>query len=244
MACGCGGSCVGCLGSYREAPPLAWAGWRLRVQGNPPGGQYHGYLGALPNDFANPGSYEGKTYRAPGETPPQITAGGPTVRVPHSRRQAGFSIVPGAYKALGAVALPYPNSNLRLMPWGSDPIVTGTFSASGGATSATPQPPPPYACPTQPYNTTPAQPLPPEFAPQPQPSPIVAAPTGATPGAGQSSCVVGASNASGNCVSAPPSVGTGLSWFTDSAQEVIKGIPNWGLVAAVLGAFMLTRGRR
>lgn len=34
------------IGSYSVAPSFAWAGWRLRVPGAPPGGggQYHGYL--------------------------------------------------------------------------------------------------------------------------------------------------------------------------------------------------------
>ena len=34
------------------------------------------------------------------------------------------------------------------------------------------------------------------------------------------------------------------SWFTDQNQELIHGFPNWGLVAAAVGAFMLMRGRR
>lgn len=34
------------------------------------------------------------------------------------------------------------------------------------------------------------------------------------------------------------------SWFSDPNQEIIKGFPNWGLIAAAAGAFMLMRGRR
>jgi len=148
MNCGCGGKC-GCdgLGDYRPALPLAFAGWNLRIPGNPPGGQYHGYLGAMPNDFANPGSHSGKIYRAPGETPPQMTAGGPTVRVRHSPRQAGFSISPGAYKQLGAVAVPVFPPFRACPAWGCDgpPITFLPFRPSGGSTSAVPQPPPPFA---------------------------------------------------------------------------------------------------
>jgi hypothetical protein len=35
------------------------------------------------------------------------------------------------------------------------------------------------------------------------------------------------------------------SWFTDPSQELITGIPNWGLLAAgaALAFFMMRRGR-
>lgn len=120
MACGqnCEG-CSGCgggLGAYRSAPPLAFAAWRLRVPGNPPGGQYHGYLGAAPGeapdrfaspwDFFNPGHYSRDgVYRSPGEVPPKANPNGDanTFVVRHSRRRAGYSVVPGAFSHLGAI---------------------------------------------------------------------------------------------------------------------------------------------
>jgi hypothetical protein len=34
------------------------------------------------------------------------------------------------------------------------------------------------------------------------------------------------------------------SWFTDPAQEIISGIPNWGLVAAGAGALFLFSGKK
>lgn len=145
MACGCKGTCVSCLGSYRPAPPLAWAGWRLRVPGNPPGGQYHGYLGNNPSPFsvANPGQTDARgIFRSPGEVPPKANNNGNTNTFVerHSRRQAGYAVSPGAYRSLGAVA---PVSNI---------IVAGRYNwrpylpagGSGGATSVAPQPPPNY----------------------------------------------------------------------------------------------------
>lgn len=119
---GCPGKCDGCercgakLGAYTQAPPLAFAGWRLRLGGNPPGGQYHGYLGAehrvdervslgpSPWDFFNPGETDvNGIYRSPGETPPSANPNREmnTIVVPHTRRRAGYAVVPGAYSHLG-----------------------------------------------------------------------------------------------------------------------------------------------
>ncbi len=93
------------VGAYTKAPPLAWAGWRLRVPGGPPGGQYHGYLG----DLSGRGIVlrEGETltdyvYRAPGEMRPRPNASGgaQTVREYQTRRHAGQAVAPGSFLGL------------------------------------------------------------------------------------------------------------------------------------------------
>jgi len=71
-----------------------------------------------------------------------------------------------------------------------------------------------------------------------QPAPIVAASTALTPGAGQTPTSIPSDAVSGNAVSAGP------SWFTDPSQELITGIPNWGILAAAVGAYLLLKGRR
>jgi hypothetical protein len=68
------------------------------------------------------------------------------------------------------------------------------------------------------------------YLPQsPTPAPTVAADTSPTPGAGQTPTSPNA---------------TAASWFTDPSQELINGIPNWGLIAAAAGAFLLLGRRR
>ncbi|HEV2471877.1 MAG TPA: hypothetical protein VGS41_04385, partial [Chthonomonadales bacterium] len=82
---------------------------------------------------------------------------------------------------------------------------------------------------------------------QQQSSPVVSAPTSATPSAGQSFCASGEYDTSGNCIAAAPTVAAtpAASWFTDPTQELITGVPNWGLVAgAGLALMLLMRGRR
>src|SRR5690348_13728411 len=188
----CAHNCAGCagcgkLGAYTQAPPLAFAGWRLRVGGNPPGGQYHGYLGAAPRwagaspwDFFNPGhtSAADGVYRSPGETPPSANPNRETntVVVPHTRRRAGYSVVPGAFSNLGLVMAPIAPIRLPIYPSPKPPVqpfrVDGGFPAPKppipgihtnyiltGATSAVPQTPPtdsPAPAPTVPMNCPPA----------------------------------------------------------------------------------------
>ena len=53
--------------AYRTAPPLAFPGYRLRVPGGPPGGQYHGYLGGAAEDFP-PNAFPVTPFRAPGSS--------------------------------------------------------------------------------------------------------------------------------------------------------------------------------
>lgn len=296
----CGG-CAGCggkLGAYTEAPPLAFAGWRLRVGGNPPGGQYHGFLGAAgrpgpsPWDFFNPGHYSADgVYRSPGETPPSANPNRETntVVVRHTRRRVGDSVVPGAFSprlgyvdpcpgipdqfraaceagfpqqviapspqpvAIRPIApAPKPVSNVR---YPIAPILDHIPIVFSASTQPVLQPPPvdvPQPAPVvnnapppagmyrdaagnltsdwhNPYSL---------YLPETiQPAPIVSADTSLTPGAGQMPTSVTGGSVQGNAVGAP-------SWFTDPNQELITGIPNWGLVAAAAAAFFLMKGRR
>jgi hypothetical protein len=48
--------------------------------------------------------------------------------------------------------------------------------------------------------------------------------------------------ASGQPASA--AVSTTRSWFTDPAQEVIGGVPNWGLAAGLLALMVMMKGKR
>lgn len=239
MACGCRGTCVKCLGSYRPAEPLAFNGWRLRVPGNPPGGQYHGYLGAAHGDGV---------YRSPGEIAPRMNANGGEnlFRVQHSRRQAGYAVSPGAYRALGTVPA-VPVSNLRNVcpAWGCDSPIWGPVHFQGpGATSWIPQPMPPVTpapapivsnsnCPAGQFRDSAGNCVSDWHNPyvlylpqSPSPSPSVATPTSATPSAGQM----------------PASSGGITEWL--SASSLITGFPNWGLVAAGVGVLFLMKGRR
>ena len=285
---GCNRNCAGCagcgetLGAYTEAPPLAFAGWRLRVAGNPPGGQYHGFLGATrrewigssPWDFFNAGHTAADgVYRSPGETPPSANPNRETNTVVerHTRRTAGYALVPGAYAHLGIAAPvspgiwdpieilptypagvihPYPRPILPprrpIAPLPRPPILP----LSTGATSAVPQPPPveqpapaPAVCDASSMYRDAAGNLTcdwhnPYSLSLPAPAPTVPADTSYTPGAGQMPTSVPTDSVQGNVVS-PSS-----SWLTDPGQELISGIPNWGILAAAAAAFMLMKGRR
>lgn len=315
----CGG-CAGCgekLGAYTEAPPLAFPGWRLRVGGNPPGGQYHGFLGAdhaerrldpSPWDFFNPGHTAADgVYRSPGETPPSANPNRETniVVVRHQRRRAGYSVVPGAFSNLGyiydpcedltdqerailslpcpslyypapapvtpapkpapvAVApapvpipvapAPKPVSNIRYSPvFEHLPAIAPVVSAS---TQPVVQPPPTQVL--QPAPVVDNAPPPPGmyrdaagnltsdwhnpyslYLPETiQPAPTVAASTSLTPGAGQMATSVTGGSVQGNAVTALP------SWLSDPSQELISGLPNWGLVAIAGAALLLMKGKR
>jgi hypothetical protein len=72
----------------------------------------------------------------------------------------------------------------------------------------------------------------------------VPADTSGTPSAGQAGCISGQFDASGNCI--PSTVpGAAPSWFTDPSQEIIPGVPNWGLLAgAAVGAYLLFGGQK
>jgi hypothetical protein len=235
MACGCRGTCVNCLSGYRPEPPLAFAGWRLRIPGAPRGGQYHGYLGnnPSPHDFANPGTYDRGIFRSPGETPPKQNPNGNSnvFMERHSRRQAGYAMVPGAYSQLGSVST-LPISNIRYP-------ISEIYRFCPGPTNWVSQPPPPpqpAPAPTVTDTSTPANmyrdaagnltsdwhnPYSLYLPLSPSPSPSVAADTNPTPGAGQT----------------PTSPGI-AGWFSQSTW----GIPNWGL-AAVAAWLLLGRKR-
>jgi hypothetical protein len=214
MGCSCGGNCTGCLGAYTAAE-FSYPGLRLRLPGGAAGA--HGKLGI---------------YRGPAEPPPNPN--------------------PGA--GLGAIATPifnyrYPPQPVgpepfRPMPWGGQPIVSWPFPPQLPPTQITLQPPPndypepspvvaaPARCPSpnsyidaagnctndwhNPYNVT-------LQSPSPSPGAVIAAPTPLA-----------------STAAAAPVV----SWFTDPNQELIAGFPNWGLIAAAVGAFMLMKGRR
>jgi hypothetical protein len=79
-----------------------------------------------------------------------------------------------------------------------------------------------------------------------QPSPTVPADTSGTPSAGQTGCISGQFDASGNCIPSTVPGATG-DWLTDPTQEVIPGVPNWGLLAGgAVAAYLLFghKGRR
>jgi hypothetical protein len=80
----------------------------------------------------------------------------------------------------------------------------------------------------------------------PAPSPTVPAPTSGTPSAGQTGCVTGQFDAQGNCITSTVPGTTTESWFTDPTQDVIPGVPNWGLVAGGAAAvfLMMQMGKR
>jgi hypothetical protein len=77
----------------------------------------------------------------------------------------------------------------------------------------------------------------------PTPSPTVPADTSGTPSAGQPGCVSGQFDASGNCITSTVP-GAATSWFTDPTQDVITGLPNWGLLAIAAGAAYLMFGQK
>ncbi len=230
---------------------------------------------ASPWDFANPGSYSpAGIFRSPGEVPPSANANKVTniVSEPHAVQRVGQAEVPGAlgmmpmYRMDDADIVRLPNRVSPVPPIVARPPITPpvvisptphpipfpvpartpvvtqppttTIPTTGtGATSKVTQPPPASPAPTSmvcdqgsmykdaagnwtcdwhnPYSLY-----------LPQPSPVVAADTSTTPTAGQTTAVP-------------------ASWFTDPAQELISGIPNWGLVAAAgVGLMLLMRGKR
>ena len=315
MACAqkCG-NCAGCgMSGYTKAPPLAFAGWRLRLGGNPPGGQYHGYLGAesrdafgtSPWDFFSPGHTAADgVYRSPGETPPSANPNRETntVVVPHARQRVGYAVVPGAFSTLGIMFDPCAQVPAQFRSGCNTPpyeiptgpaVVPAPRSISSGPVVAAPiaiqaPAPKPISNIRFPiYSGSELSPIvitgstqrvlqpPPVDVPQPspvidnappppgmyrdaagnltsdwhnpyslhlpesiQPAPIVAADTSLTPGAGQTTTSIASGPVAGNAVSTSP------SWLTDPNQELISGIPNWGIVAVALGAFLLMKGRR
>jgi hypothetical protein len=115
---------------YTSSPNFAWAGWRLRIDGGPVGGQYHGYLaddGNTPLEiqglsglgdsregwsdvWGGTALREGDTvsdyvYRSPGEVQPRPNASGGvnTIRSLQTERRPGYAEAPGNYRYLGAV---------------------------------------------------------------------------------------------------------------------------------------------
>jgi len=99
---------------------------------------------------------------------------------------------------------------------------------SPGATSTVTQPPPSsggsqIVSETEPSTISPA------------PAPVVATPTSLS--LSQPGTTLDSSGASTTVAS--PSI---MDWFTE--QTLINGIPNWGLLAAAVGAFFLMKGKR
>jgi hypothetical protein len=189
-------------------------------------------------------------YRGPAELEPRATADGQYNRVSLGRLgavPANMGPIEPIYGGPRFLGPPMP----RMCPaWGCGGPPWQHFIAPGipGTTSIVDQPPPlpPGSAPIvsgvcgpgqyrdaagncttdwhNPYSL---------YLPNP-PAPTVAAPTPlslAQPGTTLDS--TGAST----------TVATG-SWFTDPTQELISGVPNWGLVAAAGALFLMMRGRR
>lgn len=132
---------------------------------------------------------------------------------------------PPAPGATNVTAMPVPGSITAPAPTVSNPCPAGQYQdAAGNCTDDWHNPYPLYL---------PAQ-----------PSPVVSASTVSTPTAGQPGCVSGEYDVNGNCIITSTTPGTTPSWFTDPTQELISGIPNWGLLAAAAGALMLMGRRR
>jgi hypothetical protein len=54
----------------------------------------------------------------------------------------------------------------------------------------------------------------------------------------------GSTSSTGSTTSTSSSTSTG-NWFTDPTQELISGIPNWGIVAAAgVGLLLLIGGKK
>jgi|SRR5579885_288037 len=136
------------------------------------------------------------------------------------------------------------------------PVVNPVYTASGMPTvTAAPQPAPPVLNPggstTLPIGTWPApKPVGPIYTPIPVSVPLV--PTTPSTIAAQVSPPATSAPAA-QVAASTPSQSTAVStapastpsWFTDPAQELITGIPNWGLLAAAAAAaLLLMRGRR
>lgn len=196
------------------------------------------------------------------------------LHVKHSPRLPGYSMVPGGlYSAPTLGALPVvtpPSSPMHWVrpvpPWGSNgpmrnyPVDTTIPSGpTSGATNVAPMPAPgsitapaptvSTPCPSGQYQDAAGNCTDDWHNPYPlylpaQPSPVVSASTASTPTAGQPGCVSGEYDVNGNCIVASTTPGTTPSWFTDPTQELISGIPNWGLLAAAAGVFMLMGKRR
>jgi hypothetical protein len=77
--------------------------------------------------------------------------------------------------------------------------------------------------------------------PEGAPLPSVAIPSAAAPG---SAAAAAAAPSSQIAVAAAPVAAAAPSWFTDPAQALITGLPNWGLFAAAAGLFFLMGGKR
>lgn len=257
--------------SYRRTEPLAWAGWRLKNAGEPPGGQYHGYLagpsGPVPwqNVWGGTGFPEGTTpsdfvYRSPGEVRPRANASGGAnvIRGEQERRNVGYSVVPGDYRnsrsGLGAAEfVPTMPNRMPRGFFGPDPIVV-----SGGATVAAPTSGP---TPTPgPVNTV-AQQGPP-FGPwstyrvdnwqnlpiSPSPSPTVAAtPSNFVPSQGQPLATIAPASASvlgGGGQQFTSSI-SGVTWSAQYGTITQSGLytaPNSGVLQDVVTCTNPTNG--
>jgi hypothetical protein len=72
---------------------------------------------------------------------------------------------------------------------------------------------------------------------------VGSSPAQAAPPAGSSAASVAAAPSS-QVAAATTAPAVAPSWFTDPAQEMISGLPNWGLVAVAFGLFLFTGKRR
>jgi hypothetical protein len=222
-AANCGGKCTGCLGAVTRAQ-FSYPGLRLRLPSTAPVRQ--GRLGV---------------YRGPAEPPPNPNPG------------AGL----GQVMPVSALRFPMQPSNGWRRPPIVGPLPVAYPISQAGPTQSTPQPPPNYWPSPAPVTPAPTCPGPNSYIDAAgnctsdwhnpysatlqaqQPASTIPAPTSVP-------CASGTYDANGNCLPASPAstVAATPSWFTDPNQELITGFPNWGLVAAAVGAFLLLRGKR
>jgi hypothetical protein len=135
------------IGAYASAPPVAYPGWRLTLPGDPPGGQYHGFLAGT-DECACGGACAhcsglGGIYRAPGEVAPRVNANGDhnvvSGQMSQHRLLGAVSPVMGARSGLPIQVEPVWDFR-REPAWPSSWIIDGFPT---GATSTVRQPPPP-----------------------------------------------------------------------------------------------------
>jgi hypothetical protein len=258
------------LAAYRDGPSFAYPGWRLTVPGGPAGGHYKGFTHtqSAGTDIVPGDQYEQDTasasvrnprgvYRSSAEVPPRPNASGAahTYRGFQTARHAGTSVAPGSFPADyfdTQEDLWLPPSGAHGKTLGSLGFLQPQFIPVYGATNRVAQPsgtmlPVP---PAQAVAVHTVQPI------SPTPAPIVAT-NEVLPlndGSGNyinisTGAIVPASSvlqnpATGQITTSASSFATGaLTWLEQST--LISGIPNWGLIAAGLGAaFLMMRGHR
>jgi hypothetical protein len=236
---------------YKNVPPFAWSGWRLRLPGGPEGGQYHGFIGPDSNGgWAPPGTHpapatppspwdhawggtalrEGENrsdyvFRSSAEIRPRPNASGGAnvIQALQTKKTPGYAEVPGAY-GHSVAGMGFTPIGLPFVAVATPEMCEGPQCP--GATNVVAQPPAPSGTPGGTLTSYSVPPI------SPAPSPTVNAPAGSyLPSQGQAITSPVADTTATDPIT---------TWLTSST--IISGVENlWIAGAAALAAYFLLR---